>query len=77
MKPEESIVRLGQAFMNTDPTTSNVSTLASIAGKMALRDRHSLLRRLDSLLRHGSRRQESNRIAAAKLLVALLPGSMA
>lgn len=61
--------------MGANLTATNVSALANAAKKMPVRERHGLVRRVDSLLRRGSRREEGERVAAAKLLVALLPGS--
>jgi hypothetical protein len=76
MRKFENIVELGRAALGIDIGASTVETIASGVRKLPGQNRVKLVRKTDNLLRSYSRRAERDRIAGAKLLVALLPESL-
>jgi hypothetical protein len=76
MKPAGSIVDFATATLGLDPVTTNTERIALVTERLTRSGRLKLLATVNSLLRAESCRNKRDRIAAAKLLVALLPESL-
>lgn len=76
MKPTGSIVDLATLNSGLDPVKSTVEGIASATARLSRNRRLKLLTAIRSLLRAGYCRTKRDRVAAAKLLVALLPQSL-
>lgn len=76
MKPAGSIIDFATLTLGLDPVTSTVEAIAVVTGRLTRDRRLNHLATINSLLRAESCRNKRDRIAAAKLLVALLPESL-
>jgi hypothetical protein len=70
------IANFGRESLALDLKKASTISIAKTIGKLSRPARRRLLSKLDSLLRGASRKSETERVVAAKLLVSLLPDSL-
>ncbi len=77
MSTIQRIDRLSKSTLGLYPSTTGVEAMASALGKVSPRRRRGLLAKVSALLqREGYCRNQEERIAGAKVLVAFLPESL-